>query len=466
VRAALPLALLAGIGPVACDHRAPLDVQKENLAVLPLVWRRPSIHVAEDGAHVTYTVRVGDGYQVVTPRGLGDVYPEVSPPLFAPGSTRVFYWAASDRDGKRVFDVVADGVAVATPFVETTDLVHARGGTRWATLGVVDAPAGLPRMAIVVDGAETGRWHEASTPAFSPDGAHVAWIVRDRDGRVTVLVDGKPVRTTEATPPADDGPRFDRLASVRFLADGRLLTLAPEGVGWAIHRGEERLASYGQNLIPSGTLLLAGPDTTASVVAPSIVTAARAPVAVWWERMPGAAERWRVVRDGAAVDGLVCDRWWGSQLPVVSDDGLHVAYVCPTPTEPEVPLGRRWIVLDGRRFGSYVEAWTLGVSADGAQVAYGAADSLPIVTWRVYANGSPRTATHELVWRPRFSPDGRHVFWAAGPERGRRTIGVDARRVTRFDDVLYGPEFPAPDTPVWVIRRGRKISRIVARLPG
>jgi hypothetical protein len=32
--------------------------------------------------------------------------------------------------------------------------------------------------------------------------------------------------------------------------------------------------------------------------------------------------------------------------------------------------------------------------------------------------------------------------------------------VTRFDDVMYGPEFSDGRTAAWVIRRGRKISRI------
>jgi hypothetical protein len=206
--------------------------------------------------------------------------------------------------------------------------------------------------------------------------------------------------------------------------------------------------------------VLAGPDTGASIAAPSLAVASDVPVAVWWERMPGEAERWRVVRDGAPVDGMHCASYWGTQAPVLSGDGAHVAYVCPTPAEPQAPLGHRWVMLDGRRFGTHIETWTLGLSPDGTQVAYGAAESLPIMAWRIMVNGMPRTPPEELVWRPRFSPDGRHVLWAGGPERGRGRIAIDARTVTRFDDVLHGPEFPAPRTAVWVIRRGRKISRL------
>jgi hypothetical protein len=157
---------------------------------------------------------------------------------------------------------------------------------------------------------------------------------------------------------------------------------------------------------------------------------------------------------------MECFSSWPTQPPVLTDDGAHVAYVCPQPVEPEVPLGRRWVMLDGRRFGPFIESWTLGISPDGTQVAHGGAQSLPIMDWRIFVNGVPRTRPEVLVWRPRFSPDGTHVFWAGGPERGRRRISIDHRAVTRFDDVMYGPEFPAPHTAVWVIRRGRKISRI------
>jgi len=120
------------------------------------------------------------------------------------------------------------------------------------------------------------------------------------------------------------------------------------------------------------------------------------------------------------------------------------------------------VVLDGRRFGPYADTWTLGLSLDGSQVAYGAAESLPVRSWRVYVNGIPRTPAEELTWRPRMSPDGQDVFWEGGPERSRRWIGIDDRVITRFDDVMYGPEFPAPRTAVWVVRRGLGIWRIEA----
>jgi hypothetical protein len=464
VRLGVLLAVLVVL-VAACGHRPRARAHKRILTLLPLPWKRPSLNVAEDGEHVTYAVRDAGGFHVVTPAGPGPRYDEVSPPLFAPASNRVFYWGRRDHEGGHAYDVVTDTTSTPTPFVEPLALVPSKGGARWAALGSLDRePGGAtdvpPPVAVVVDGREMGRWIAATRPDFSPDGAHVAWIAREASGRALVVVDGAVVRWFDAPPAGADAPPFQKLAAARYLSDGRLVTLVPEHDGWVLERDGERLATYGHNLIPGTTLLLADPTTPASMIAGSLVTAPKAPVAVWWERMAGQTEQWRVVRDGAPVDGIVCDHYWDTQPPVVTDDGAHVAYVCPMAAEVGFPLGRRYVVLDGRRFGLYVESWTLGLSADGSQVAYGAAETLPIMTWRVFANGVARSPSFELVWRPRLSPDATRVFWAAGPERGRRSIGVDMRTIMHFDDILYGPEFPDGETAVWVIRRGRKITRV------
>jgi hypothetical protein len=452
----------------ACGERAHFEVHKRPIATLPSAWRRPSLNVADDGAHVTFSVRDAKGYHVVTPQGPSASYTDVGPPLFAPKSDRVFYWALDQQDERKTYAIVANGVTSPTPFDNTPQIVSTPGGTRWAALGGIDMTkhdgGETRRVSMLVDGTDMGRYWAASVPAFSPDARHVAWLVLEEGGRTNVVVDGAVVRTFDAATTPVDRERFDLLARLTYLSDGRLLVLAPTGGGWTLFRDDERLATYAQSLIPGTTIVIGTKDTPPSIVAGSVESAKAAPVAVWWERMSGEDERWRVVRDGAAVDGIVCATYWSTQPPVVSDDGRHIAYVCGGPSEPEVPLGRRTVVLDGRRFGPYTESWALGLADDGSRVAYGATVSMPVREWRMHANGIPIAGPFELVWRPRLSPDARHVFWAGGPERGRRAIGVDARVVTRFDDILYGPEFPSPNNPVWVIRRGRKISRIEGKL--
>jgi hypothetical protein len=457
------LACAIALAGGACGGDHDLQVEKRRLARLPSAWRRPSIHVAEGGDRVTYAVGVPDGFYVATSAGRGTTYTGVTPPHFAAASERVFYWATRQEGGRERHDVVAGDAVLPTPFRAPGDLVASRGGTRWAARGrVVDEAPGTDRTAILVDGREVGRYAAASRPSFSRDGAHVTWVAQDDGGRTSVLVDGEAVRSVDAVARADGARTFDALAGATYLSDGRLLTLLPEGDRWTIRRGDERLATYAHVVVP-GEPLRAGPDTGPAVATALMAVAPEAPVVVWWERLPGDVERWRVVRDGAPVDGIECARPWETEAPTVSADGTHVAYVCPGPVEADAPLGRRRVVLDGRRFGPYLETWTLGLSADGSQVAYGAAEALPVQSWRIFVNGAPRTAPQELVWRPRFSPDGTRLVWAGGPERSRRRLAIDRRTVTRFDNLVYGPEFPDPRTAVWVIRRGRSLSRIEAR---
>ena len=463
--AALATALLvAGCGPAA----EPLEVRKTRIARLPPTWRRASIHVSADGRHATFAMRSPGGYAVVGPTGPGPTYSDVSAPLFGVTGTRVHYWATVETGGQKRVLIVVDGNTYSTDLVAPGQFAYAKDGLRWGALGYAQAIGDAPRQAVVfVDGREAGRYAAASLPAFSRDGKHVAWITRDGGGRRALVVDGAETRQFDdvAAPLPTPGPAtpFERQHVVRFLDDGRLLIVTQDRDGWAVLRDGERLASYGQSAVEGGALVMAGEATTSAIMPASLVTAANAAVAFWWERLAGADERWRVVRDGIPVNGMHCASPSTIQTPVLTADGRHVAYACATAGEPAWPTGRRWVVLDGQQFGLYAEAWTLGIADDGTRVAYGAADAFPPRRWRIYANGERRTALYQVVWRPRFTPDARRVLWAAGPQEGRGALGVDGQIVTRFDDVLYGPEVADPDWMAWVIRRGRSISRLELR---
>jgi hypothetical protein len=197
---------------------------------------------------------------------------------------------------------------------------------------------------------------------------------------------------------------------------------------------------------------------TAAIVPESVVVAEKAPVAVWWERLAAPTEQWRVVRDGAPVDGLVCGRFWRDQPPALSPDGRHVAYPCFT----KDVFGRNegYVVLDGRRFGPYRNVWGIRLSDDGEHVAYGAADDHPTRPWSFHVDARRLRLRFDEVWRPRLSPDGDRLAWAA--RRGDRPfVGLDDGIVAAFDDVLWGPRF-SQGAVSWVIRRGRKVTRLDA----
>jgi hypothetical protein len=84
-----------------------------------------------------------------------------------------------------------------------------------------------------------------------------------------------------------------------------------------------------------------------------------------------------------------------------------------------------------------------------------------VTPWRVYRDGVPLSRSYRSIWPPRFSPDGRHVAWEASIDRdGRGVVGVDGVEVSRFDGILSGPLFPAPDRVAWVMLRGRRVVRL------
>src|SRR4030095_12280149 len=60
----------------------------------------------------------------------GPTYSDVTLPLFAPESQRVFYWGTREEEAHRRYDVVADGTVVPTPFVQIRDLVLGRARAR------------------------------------------------------------------------------------------------------------------------------------------------------------------------------------------------------------------------------------------------------------------------------------------------------------------------------------------------
>ena len=111
------------------------------------------------------------------------------------------------------------------------------GGARWAAVGLLEAdptaePDAVPPAVAILDGREVGRYAGASRPDFSPDGAHVAWLARENDGRASLVVDGAITRSFEAPTMPPSGARFDKLTAVHYLADGRLVAVSPDGGGW------------------------------------------------------------------------------------------------------------------------------------------------------------------------------------------------------------------------------------------
>jgi hypothetical protein len=120
-----------------------------------------------------------------------------------------------------------------------------------------------------------------------------------------------------------------------------------------------------------------------------------------------------------------------------------------------------FLVKDGVRYGPYDNVWGIAPTKSGAHVAYGAARGTGERPWAIFVDGEARVDDFMATWRPRLSEDGATLAWEAmNDDAGRGFFGIDDHRLGSFDEVLWGPEFEPGDRVAWIVRRGRKITRI------
>jgi hypothetical protein len=462
----------------SCTCRPRIVVHREPLVTLPEQTRKKSVFVSDDGTDAVFVLDEPAGQRVIH-AGREDLpFREVMPPRMAPQTKHVFYWAIDEAplNSKMIF-LVADGVPILSDIARTGPLIFSKNGGRWAAVGGEERLTSFDEhrpgpVWLWVDFRPYGPYADMSLPTFSPDGRHVAYLIEDDGGQVVLVVDGMPQRTFEApTVPASPphkrettGPNLTPQCGATYLSDGNLLILATDRDGWAVMRGDTRLASYRRTLWDNsrGTPVIDFGDDelnrAAGFLPSSVVTASAAPVAAWWERLAGADERWRVVRDGQPVDGTICARHSAPEGPVISPDGTHVAYACGT--APETQPGQTYVIHDGTRYGPYADVWGIALSPDGRRVAFGADSGAPDgPPWFYVVDGRRGRLQFDRVFPPRFSPDGRHVAWVA-ERRHRLVLFLDHQGYASSDDLVWAPTFALGKGLSWAVIRGRRISRV------
>jgi len=452
----------------ACTCAPKYSVGRRHVATLPRAFEKRSIVLADDRADYAYVVRSAEGFQVVHGKREGPIFAEVTQPRFGPGTRKLFYWGTEAEDGKARVKLVTDEQTISTDFARPGTLTFSKAGTRWAAIGgAAPTPDDGRRVEVYADGERVGAYADCSLPAFSPDAAHLSYLVEDEAGRITLITDGREERFFEApqvpTSPivraSQFGPNLVAQFGVVYLADGRLIVVAQDREGWGVFRDGTRLASYRTNVnvqgFSDGNLEPVFSSAT-TLVAGMISTADAAPVAAWWERQAGETERWRVVRDGKP-DGVVCVHFWEPEAPVLSADGQHLAYACHTQS-PEL-TDVTYVVRDGRRYGPYASVWGITFSPDGTRFAYAADDGVSDLAWAYYLDGKPRATRYDRVWPMRFSPDGKELAWAA-ERRGRVILFLDGHSIASSEQVLLAPEFKGNTRLEWVVLRHRKINQI------
>lgn len=459
--------LVAGCGSGPAGH-----FEKAHLGRLPALFKRGTVTTSADATRYTCVEQVRDGERVIDTGVAGPTFELVTPPYFAPRGPLLAYFGRSNVAGEKRVDSVGGGKVIPTRLSEAGPPTPRFGpdGTRWGVVGrEVESAAGgeaaPPMVAVYVDGTGPAHYPDASLLAFSDDGKHAAYLVRDEAGRIALVVDGAVQRTYAEPEGKCSEPRVAKPGmpglppqfAVRYLADGSLLVITRDATCWTVWRGETRFAAYPNSYVKDPTAFVFDPELSPrpTIFPESLVVAEAAPMAAWWERLEGEPDDWRVVRDGVAVDDAVCLKAADDTPLVLSADGKHVLHTCLVSEEGEP---RIFVVSDGVREGPYRFVWGLALSGDGRRHAYAAAQGVHD-PWHFYVDGRQQAGGWETVFAPVLSHDGGHVAWAAVADN-RIALVLDGRRLGTVDEVLRPPWFTAVGDLVWAVRRGRSVVRL------
>jgi len=457
-----------------------MQVRGERLARLSWAYRKGSLVTSRDERRVAWVDQPSEeSCRLVVDGVRGPERKSCSTPAFSADATSVAAWAklVEVPGARAVSRLLVDAVPVGPDLAGGGDVRFAPTGARWAASAQLEAtPDGgavdAPRMRVFGPGGDLGTFRDTTTTVLDEKGEHVAWIASDAHDRRALFVDGHELRdfgvpsvaATGGIRVARTGPNLGPEETVRWLADDTLVGMAPSGLGWLVFRagaaaGADSLRDWASHdvlwrsprpaegdpaLRARGSALLAG----------SLSTAERAPVACWWER-PGGG-RWRVACNGEPADDATC-LYAGATPIAVSPGGDGKAYSCVEADASGRPT--TFVVANGRRLGPHVDVASVAVS-DGGHFAYAARDSADAPFFYV-VDGRRVAGEWDEVFAPRFSPDGRHVAWGARRGKGSRIdLVLDGRVRARADLVAAPPRVGDDGSASWVVRRGRNVSRI------
>lgn len=448
-------------------------VSRKVLGELPANYVKDTLVVSDDGQQIAYVVKTDDGQRVVLNGKEGVAFKQVAGLVLSPMTNRLFYWALEGISNSQRVVLVADGKTLPMALQAQGSLWFSSDGNHWATMVTPAADSGKTSGTVVaiLDGKEMGRYPNAGYPSFNRDGKHLAYIVQDGNSKISLMIDGK-VRQTYEQPSgncsfifqsAQTGPDLGGQFAARYLSDDTLLLLVRDKNCWTVSKNGRALASYSHNIWGGGSLSrinFSGYEDLAAIPRVSLSTASASPAVAWWERLTGKDDRWRVMRDGKPADKQVCDDFWDSQPPVLSPDGLRLAYPCITQTKiTETVKISVSIVVDGQKLGTYENVWGLRFSEDGRHVAYAAltgGDDKAQPEWSYFVDAKLAGPKYDSVYPPEFSEDGEHLAWTAIRDE-KEVLAVDGRDMAVVDEVVAGPRIQSSGHATWIVRDGNQI---------
>jgi hypothetical protein len=478
--------LLLSIALAACGAPAPAPPGEHPVPAAPVLKDRllavmpdmPDCRIlaqfSPGGHRAAFPVRQEGRAWVVVDGVAGKVFEDVEPygPTFSPDGARFAYWASDERHDYVVLDGVCKG-SNAGP-VGGTAFLFSPDGRRLAYFINEDW-----REAAVVDDTRW-QWFQAIYPdsfRFSPDGRRFAYAAKDEIWDV-VVVDGYPGRhfdevDQESIVFSPDGQRvayaaregdawfgvvdglkvfFEAVKGIVFSPDSRRIACANRGqAGWDVY-------AYGETHVKHG-----GPfeDVRSLAFNPDNRTLS------WFARDEAGWHR--------VVDGKIVRSWGDRGEPVFSPDGRRAAIVVHEDL-------RDHVVIDGIRGEPFDYIFDLAFTPDGRHVVYAGVNEIDPLSWdfhmvldgkRVLSNLAEfqtielkECGNSVLAHRGQFfaiSPDGRRI--ACIVREGRKDILVVDGRRGEPCDMIWPPRFTPDGSHVtYGARLGRELWQKVMKV--
>jgi hypothetical protein len=484
---ALVLTVATAIAADPAPTARPPRAHSERIGSVGKGYRMRSLAVSRDMKRIAWIDQRGERCRVVVDRERGPWFARCTNPIFSPDGSTVAYFSSEKVEEAPLVHLIVGGKASKADLGNEGPVAFGEHGGAWAAVAPARAPVpaeGAPtpseapprRMIAFGQGGVVGEYHDTTAPVISPDGAHAAFVASDATGTQRLILDGKVARDF-GSPDVDflpvikttrPQPNLEPEAMVRFLSDGSLAGIVLAANGWTVFHGDTAWASYPGIRLPessgfevTGSPLLSRP----AVMGGSLVAAAKAPVACWWQRQEGDAEQWQVVCNGKPIDDQVCNAPGPGQPIVVTPDGRATMYVCQVVGDP-LPDGKPdernlWVVAAGKKHGPHRFVWGLDLTPDAQHAAFAAADGVDD-TWFYDFDGKRFDGPWQHAFPATISPDAKSIAWAASPhEDGKRVDLVrDGDVVTRGDMVMAPPRWTG-ERVEFALKRGHSVRRVV-----
>jgi len=387
----------------------------------------------------------------VTEVVLCEADPSVMSGFVASPDARHLAWVERNEGRERV---VLDGAT--EPFYEgVSSIVFSEDGDHMAYVaGTARAPVPGVNYAVVRDGVIGESYERVSVPQMDLHGRMLAYFAETRNAPVTLVVNGSPRRP---------GDTIDEESFVLSREGGRFAFTVRQKDLYRLVTDAGVRGSY-QSLVPSGVEF--SPDGEHM----SFVISALEPAFILdgkrfdrWDRVLGPVydsvgkslgyalryrDVWRVtIRHPARV--IQFETADDVSDLMLSPSGEHFAYLRTR------PLGKRVVVLDTVPVGDYDRVEGLTFSPDGKHLAFAAGEGN---RWRVVYRGDT-TGLYEWVRNLVVSPSGGHWACWCGNEGKWRCV-VDGMKGRAFDATLSRIVFDNEHQLRYIARRRNKYYRV------